>query len=70
MVGVAEISRVKDIDIALMDDLGLRERYFVKGIREELQPVLGLVEYFRDEDEGGAIWSGGLDVDASEFDLL
>lgn len=43
--------------------------YFVGGVGEELEPVLGLVEDFGDEDEGGTVGSRGLDVDASEFDL-
>lgn len=44
--------------------------YFVGGVGEEVEPVLSLVECLGEEDEVGAVVGRGLDVDASELDVL
>jgi hypothetical protein len=38
------------------------------GVEEEGDPVLGLVEDFREEDEVGGVFGGCLDVNSSQFD--
>ena len=46
------------------------EGYLVRWIGEEVEPILGLVECFGEEDEVGAVGGGGLDVHASQFDVF
>jgi hypothetical protein len=63
VIRVAEVSGVQDIDIALVDD-------FVGWVEEEVEPILGLIEYLWEKDEIGTIGSGGLNVYASKFDVF
>lgn len=54
----------------MIDDLREKRGYFVGWIGEEVEPILGLVERLREEDKVGTVVGGGLDVDASELDVL
>lgn len=70
VVGVAEVAGVQDVNVALVDDLGSVRAYFILGVAEEAQPVLGSVEDLGEEDERGTVRSRGFDVDSAKLDVF
>lgn len=44
--------------------------YLVVGVSEKLEPALGLVEYFRDEDHVGLVGDIRSNSNTSQFDLI
>lgn len=42
----------------------------VVGVGEKLEPALGLIEYFRDEDHVGPVGEIGSNSNTTQFDLI